>query len=470
MTDPKPAAPASGDPRDLALRLLARGYHPVPIKPGTKAVRIAGWTRWCGAHPTPEEVDSWPAELFGGVGLACGSSVVVVDIDALDAMLARWIEVQARKMLGDTPLRRVGLAPKVSLYYRPRAGSAIKKRVVKLPPLDAEEALPPGAARRDQKVEVLGLGQQSVAFAIHPDAGRPYAWGSKGQGPSPLDVPAASLPEVGQEQIDAFLRAVEMIMGVGPAREAGVGEVAQPAPAKPTSPEELDQLAKDLRGALPLCKNEEREDWIRVGMALRCSGLPDDVARGLWDAWSSDPNSAGCGKYDPEDQERTWLSFASEPVDGGITVATIFGVARDGGWTRPEHRDSAEDDFRDHQVPVLDTAEPSRVAARFAEGHGTVRCWRGDFYRWADTHWRSVGDGDLEVALRTWLTMVMISTPDGETRAYQSTRRNVGDVLAALRRGVSRRRLAGDAVLDRPAGERPGSRGIQRSPPHSIER
>lgn len=82
---------------------------------------------------------------------------------------------------------------------------------------------------------------------------------------------------------------------------------------------------------------------------------------------------------------------------------------------------------------VLHTAEPSHVAARFAEQHGTVRCWRGDFYIWTGTHWRRIGDGDMEAELRAWLKTVAVLTSDGETRAYQSTRRNVGDVFAALR-------------------------------------
>ena len=50
-------------------------------------------------------------------------------------------------------------------------------------------------------IEVLGLGQQFVAFADHPDTRRPYEWPQE----SPADLPAESLPLVDEAMIRAFL-------------------------------------------------------------------------------------------------------------------------------------------------------------------------------------------------------------------------------------------------------------------------
>ena len=50
-------------------------------------------------------------------------------------------------------------------------------------------------------IEVLGLGQQFVAFADHPDTKRPYDWPQE----LPADLPAESLPLVDETMLRAFL-------------------------------------------------------------------------------------------------------------------------------------------------------------------------------------------------------------------------------------------------------------------------
>ena len=93
----------------------------------------------------------WPD---AGVGIVCGP-VVAVDIDITDPELALELERLCRARLGDTPALRIGRAPKRLLVYRAAA---------------------PFAGIRRAPLEVLGLGQQFVAHAIHPDTGRPYEW------------------------------------------------------------------------------------------------------------------------------------------------------------------------------------------------------------------------------------------------------------------------------------------------------
>lgn len=65
-----------------------------------------------------------------------------------------------------------------------------------------------------------------------------------------------------------------------------------------------------------------RDDWIKVGMALKEEGFPCST----WDNWSRNDS-----RYHPGECERKWESFhgSSSPVTGG----TIVQMAKDRGWT-----------------------------------------------------------------------------------------------------------------------------------------
>jgi hypothetical protein len=58
------------------------------------------------------------------------------------------------------------------------------------------------------QVEVLGTGNQFVAFGTHPDTGRDYEWANG----SPLDVPFAELPILDPETINTFLSDAETVL------------------------------------------------------------------------------------------------------------------------------------------------------------------------------------------------------------------------------------------------------------------
>ena len=60
-------------------------------------------------------------------------------------------------------------------------------------------------------LEILGAGQQFVAFGVHPDIGQPYDWPL---GESPLDIPIGALPLVDQEVCAEFMaEAAALILG-----------------------------------------------------------------------------------------------------------------------------------------------------------------------------------------------------------------------------------------------------------------
>lgn len=167
-------------PREIAEAVLANGYSVVPVARGTKGCRVIGWPRWCAAPPTAQDVAAWRDDVFGGVGIACGARTVGIDVDTIDAGECDRVEKLARETLGDTPLVRVGQPPKRLLVYR----------AVEL----ADSMSVTG-------LDVIGMGRQFVAFAVHPKTNRPYSWGAA----SPLTLKASELPGVTNAAIRAFV-------------------------------------------------------------------------------------------------------------------------------------------------------------------------------------------------------------------------------------------------------------------------
>lgn len=288
-------------------RLLSNGYAILPIAPGTKKpgrlTRGAWgdypeWNRHA-ARPTTEiELKSWSRWPGCGVGIV-GGAVAALDIDIReDAELALRIETLARESLGDTPALRIGKAPKRLLVYR----TASPFKGIKRHPL-----------------EVLCLGQQFVAYAIHPDTGEPYAWPEEGL----ADIDIASLPEIDEGVVREFLAEAEALLpqelrqkslSVTPAAEGLVPFHGQ----KGTLPA--------IRAAIARFPNEELDydSWVRIGMALK--GALGEAGANLFADWS-----AQAEKNDPAITAKSWAGFRPDRIGAG----TIYRLAMERGW-QPE--------------------------------------------------------------------------------------------------------------------------------------
>lgn len=81
----------------------------------------------------------------------------------------------------------------------------------------------------------------------------------------------------------------------------------------------------ELLLALKYIPNNHRDEWLKVGMALKNSTLPK--AYEWWNEWSKSAQ-----KYNESDQMRTWSSFKT--TSEGITIATIFHLAKENGYIK----------------------------------------------------------------------------------------------------------------------------------------
>lgn len=79
----------------------------------------------------------------------------------------------------------------------------------------------------------------------------------------------------------------------------------------------------ELRDALTAIPSDDRDVWVRIGLALCPLG---QAGFDLWDAWSR-----GSDKYDPVDAIRVWRSLKP----GQFNYESIFFLAQQSGWANP---------------------------------------------------------------------------------------------------------------------------------------
>jgi hypothetical protein len=286
----------------FGVRLVANGYSIIPIQPGTKKPGrhrdgqwrdYPGWTRHATRATTDLELQQWSRWPEAGVGIVAGS-VAGVDIDIADnAELALRIEQLARERLGDTPAVRIGQPPKRLLVYRTAA------------PFKGLKCYP---------LEVLCLGQQFVAYAIHPDTGRPYEWPEEDL----ADLDIGSLPAIDGGQARAFLdeaiaqvpQALRPATLAQPSRTSLAGHAQQGTPGA-------------VQAALAFIPNADFDygSWVRIGLALK--GALGDAAADLFAAWS-----AQSAKNVPAFTAKTWAGFRPTSIGAG----TIYDLALERGW------------------------------------------------------------------------------------------------------------------------------------------
>ncbi len=147
-------------------------------------------------------------------------------------------------MLGDTPAVRIGPAPKRLLVYR---------------------AVQPFAGFKYPTIEVLGMGQQFIAYGVHPDTGQPYNWPVS----TLADLSPDDLPAITEAQAREFAKeAYQLIPADLRPKSLGVGlranmESANLPEQRGTFEAVEDALIHILNADL------DYDSWVRIGMAIK---------------------------------------------------------------------------------------------------------------------------------------------------------------------------------------------------------
>jgi Primase C terminal 2 (PriCT-2)/Family of unknown function (DUF5906)/Bifunctional DNA primase/polymerase, N-terminal len=294
---------ASTSPRtNLRLSLKSTGYSPIPAR--GKETHLPEWPKKIAA--TVKEIESWETNKLtadhSNTGLVTAKTPGF-DVDISNAEAAEAVEALVREQFGKRGkiIVRTGRAPKRLIPFRcDKPFKVIKQKFV----------------GTDDRIEFLAQGQMFVAFGVHPDTGKPYAW----RGTSPGKVKREELPEITAAEAEALVEDATNLLAdkFGYARDDAATRRSREEhnPLEPADPAEVEF-------ALTLVSSDDRDTWFKVGCALvnLSRAVPDFDWSGLYDQWSSKCEE----KYDEDDVAAKWRDISEH--DYSYTFRTIFWLA-----------------------------------------------------------------------------------------------------------------------------------------------
>jgi hypothetical protein len=176
-------------------RLVELGYRVVPIPLGGKGPKRKGWPQF---RADAAQVRQWytNGSADDGVGIIAATTPAV-DVDILDPEVAGQMADAIDDIFeGHSLLIRTGRAPKFLIPFRSET------------PFRKMSSATYTDGTHEHKVEILGDGQQWVAYHTHPDTNSPYQWFDGLSDAGINDVAQSALPvltrESAQRVIDAF--------------------------------------------------------------------------------------------------------------------------------------------------------------------------------------------------------------------------------------------------------------------------
>lgn len=316
--------------KEYGKTLLANHYMLIPIKQGMKRPVMDEWQNF------RVNVTDLPKYANHGIGILTGQGpfpICAIDIDVLDIDLAEKYAEWCRENLG-LCCERIGRAPKILLVYRaedPNWGKSASAWFA-----SKEDENKPFKEITKHRVEVLGRGQQFVAFHTHPDTNKPYEWVDFFGGIT--EFSADALTVLTQEQVAEAINVFEQM-----ALEHGFVRVknSRARIGAKTSSELVDDddylstvtatiglQIDDAKKYLTYIDNEDYDTWLRVGMSLHHEFSASDDALQLWNDWS-----ATASNYTSfEDIEYRWNSFEQT----GETIVTAHWLLKVGRESKQE--------------------------------------------------------------------------------------------------------------------------------------
>lgn len=335
----------SGPFRKFGRKLVENGYAVIPIPPGTKGPVFDGWqdtrltsakdfdkfltgTRKVTRHKDGVVVEVPNVGTNDGIGIITRDNPAI-DIDCLDQGIVDHMVAWCKTNIGEAPVR-VGKAPKALLLY---ATDKPFRKVTSARFYDPENPeLDP--KRNGQRLEILGDGQQFVAFHTHPDTGKPYVWTEDFE--DPLNIPALDLTIITHEDAEEACREFERMceaagwerLGGGTTGHEGEYDAAD-ALAELEPPEESEIEVERVRSALAAmaehASDYDYDEWRNVLFSLKWTRW--DCAEALAREWSENSD-----KHVTKTFNVVWRGAQKRERGREVTLGTLFTMAKALGW------------------------------------------------------------------------------------------------------------------------------------------
>lgn len=274
------------------------GRNPCPDKPGKHPRTEHGQKD---ASNDPRQVEEWTRqwpELNWGV-LCHASGFAAIDVDPRDGGDKTFADlVAAHGPLPPGPVQATGGGGSHYLVLPP-AGRQLR-----------------GTLGRFSGIQVKYNGYIVIEPSNH-ESGHSYHWNGT------LALPVPAVP-------DSWL-------------ETLCRPISTPQTRNFAAPDDATRLESALAA---ISSADDYETWITVGMGIKAAVGESGFA--LWDEWSRQSP-----KYNPASMARKWASFKP---DGGITGATIYGLATKEGW-RPARLHVVAAQPEDIEAPPHDDSE-----------------------------------------------------------------------------------------------------------------
>lgn len=287
--------------KDRGEQLIAHGYLIVPLPPGSKGPRIKGWPSLTLDKPTFHRMAA-NGSAEAGIGILARYTPAI-DVDILDPAAAQEMSDLIDEIFpGQALMTRTGRAPKFLIPFR--SDEPFRKLT--------SSVYTDGT--NDHKVEILGDGQQWVAYHIHPDTGLPYYWFDGVSDAGITGVDHERLPELtrsdAQLVIDAFevLAAERVSSGAWSIKNTVLPKVSADASghdgSDPFADQPVGKTETEVRDLLARHPNGEADydHWFKVLAAVHheLGDAGEDIAR----AWSTEAH-----KHTDEKFDLTWNSL-----------------------------------------------------------------------------------------------------------------------------------------------------------------
>lgn len=294
---------------DTALAYAARDWPIFPCRGRVPA--IAGGRGLHDATTDPAQVRAWwTAMPDATIGLNCGAAgIVVVDLDRKSGRdgITAFQSLAGLEMIGCELIAQTPSGNGQHLFYRADPARPVASTISKIGP----------------GIDTRAMG----GYVVLPSPAEPLREWIVGD---PFDGSAIEPPP---PWLDSLLPRISVDRPSQCATSAAKSDAGVALALLP-------ETVAAIRSALVFVCNDERDTWLKVGMALKSTGAQQQAYE-LWVEWSrSTANSAEFPglpgdhpKFDAADQMRVWRSISKFFADGSeITIATLFWIAQEHGW------------------------------------------------------------------------------------------------------------------------------------------